>query len=160
MDNEAEGEISLCKSCYCMTHTIDGKCGKCTASKILLKPDSSSLVSSNEAEDVERELSERLKHTLKLVPSSQRETFVFELARFVVADRKAQRQDERHRLLAEIEGKVNEESYPHIDHDVFRDKLIDIISGGGLSRSNESVTKADMIIAAWRTVLKEIRTND
>lgn len=22
-------EISLCSSCYCMTHTIDGKCGKC-----------------------------------------------------------------------------------------------------------------------------------
>ena len=22
-------EISLCKNCYCMTHTIDGKCGKC-----------------------------------------------------------------------------------------------------------------------------------
>ncbi len=22
-------DISLCRSCYCMSHTIDGKCGKC-----------------------------------------------------------------------------------------------------------------------------------
>ena len=25
--------ISLCKNCWCMTHTIDGKCGKCGARK-------------------------------------------------------------------------------------------------------------------------------
>lgn len=25
--------ISLCKNCYCMTHTINGKCGKCGARK-------------------------------------------------------------------------------------------------------------------------------
>ena len=25
--------ISLCKKCWCMTHTIDGKCGKCEADK-------------------------------------------------------------------------------------------------------------------------------
>ena len=24
-------DISLCKNCWCMTHTIDGKCGKCGA---------------------------------------------------------------------------------------------------------------------------------
>ena len=27
------GMISLCKKCWCMTHTIDGKCGKCGADK-------------------------------------------------------------------------------------------------------------------------------
>ena len=26
-------QISLCKNCYCMTHTINGKCGKCGANK-------------------------------------------------------------------------------------------------------------------------------
>ena len=26
-------DISLCKSCYCMTKTIKGKCGKCGARK-------------------------------------------------------------------------------------------------------------------------------
>lgn len=26
-------DVSLCKSCYCMTHTIDGTCGKCGAIK-------------------------------------------------------------------------------------------------------------------------------
>lgn len=26
-------QISLCKNCYCMTHTINGKCGKCKARK-------------------------------------------------------------------------------------------------------------------------------
>lgn len=26
-------DISLCKNCWCMTHTIDGKCGKCGARK-------------------------------------------------------------------------------------------------------------------------------
>lgn len=26
-------QISLCTNCYCMTHTIDGKCGKCGARK-------------------------------------------------------------------------------------------------------------------------------
>lgn len=26
-------EVSLCKNCYCMTHTINGKCGKCKARK-------------------------------------------------------------------------------------------------------------------------------
>ena len=26
-------DVSLCKNCYCMTHTIDGKCGKCGARK-------------------------------------------------------------------------------------------------------------------------------
>ena len=25
--------ISLCKNCWCMTHTINGKCGKCGARK-------------------------------------------------------------------------------------------------------------------------------
>lgn len=25
--------ISLCKNCWCMTHTINGKCGKCGAKK-------------------------------------------------------------------------------------------------------------------------------
>ena len=28
-----ESEISLCKNCNCMTKTIEGKCGKCGASK-------------------------------------------------------------------------------------------------------------------------------
>ena len=26
-------DVSLCKNCWCMTHTIDGKCGKCDARK-------------------------------------------------------------------------------------------------------------------------------
>lgn len=26
-------DISLCKNCWCMTHTINGKCGKCGARK-------------------------------------------------------------------------------------------------------------------------------
>ena len=26
-------QISLCTDCYCMTHTINGKCGKCGARK-------------------------------------------------------------------------------------------------------------------------------
>lgn len=26
-------QISLCTNCYCMTHTINGKCGKCKARK-------------------------------------------------------------------------------------------------------------------------------
>ena len=26
-------QVSLCKNCYCMTHTIGGKCGKCGARK-------------------------------------------------------------------------------------------------------------------------------
>lgn len=26
-------DVSLCENCYCMTHTIDGKCGKCGARK-------------------------------------------------------------------------------------------------------------------------------
>lgn len=26
-------EISLCTNCYCMTHTVQGKCGKCKADK-------------------------------------------------------------------------------------------------------------------------------
>lgn len=26
-------EVSLCKNCWCMTHTIDKKCGKCKADK-------------------------------------------------------------------------------------------------------------------------------
>ena len=26
-------QISLCKNCWCMTHTINGKCGKCGANK-------------------------------------------------------------------------------------------------------------------------------
>ena len=25
--------ISLCINCWCMTHTVDGKCGKCGARK-------------------------------------------------------------------------------------------------------------------------------
>lgn len=29
-------EISLCENCWCMTHTIDGRCGKC---KALKRPD-------------------------------------------------------------------------------------------------------------------------
>ena len=31
--------ISLCKNCWCMTHTIDGKCSKCRANEatIILK---------------------------------------------------------------------------------------------------------------------------
>lgn len=28
-----DDQISLCTNCYCMTHTIDGKCGKCKARK-------------------------------------------------------------------------------------------------------------------------------
>jgi len=28
-----EDEISACPKCYCMTHTIKGKCGKCGAEK-------------------------------------------------------------------------------------------------------------------------------
>lgn len=27
-------DISLCESCYCMTHTIEQKCGKCGSTKI------------------------------------------------------------------------------------------------------------------------------
>jgi phosphotransferase system glucose/maltose/N-acetylglucosamine-specific IIC component len=30
---EGKDEISLCKSCYCMTKTIKGKCGKCGSKK-------------------------------------------------------------------------------------------------------------------------------
>jgi hypothetical protein len=26
-------DVSLCPSCYCMTHTVDGRCGKCGAAK-------------------------------------------------------------------------------------------------------------------------------
>jgi len=26
-------DVSLCKNCWCMTHMIDGKCGKCDARK-------------------------------------------------------------------------------------------------------------------------------
>ena len=26
-------QISLCKNCWCMTHIINGKCGKCGAGK-------------------------------------------------------------------------------------------------------------------------------
>ena len=29
----AQKQISLCPSCYCMTRTKDGRCGKCGASK-------------------------------------------------------------------------------------------------------------------------------
>jgi len=29
----SKNEISLCKSCYCMTKTIKGKCGKCKKKK-------------------------------------------------------------------------------------------------------------------------------
>lgn len=32
--NETDNsQISLCTNCYCMTHTINGKCGKCGAKK-------------------------------------------------------------------------------------------------------------------------------
>lgn len=32
--NETDNnQISFCKNCYCMTHTINGKCGKCGARK-------------------------------------------------------------------------------------------------------------------------------
>lgn len=32
--NETDNnQISLCTNCYCMTHTINGKCGKCGARK-------------------------------------------------------------------------------------------------------------------------------
>lgn len=31
--DECNLAISLCDNCYCMTHTIDGKCGKCGAEK-------------------------------------------------------------------------------------------------------------------------------
>lgn len=27
-------DVSFCQSCYCSTHTIDGKCGKCGATKV------------------------------------------------------------------------------------------------------------------------------
>lgn len=27
-------EVSLCTNCYCMTHTVQGKCGKCKAGKL------------------------------------------------------------------------------------------------------------------------------
>ena len=30
---EREEEISLCPGCFCMTHTIDNKCGKCGGAK-------------------------------------------------------------------------------------------------------------------------------
>lgn len=26
-------EVSLCEKCYCVTHTVDGKCGKCKEEK-------------------------------------------------------------------------------------------------------------------------------
>lgn len=44
-------------------------------------------MSSTEAEQLEAKLSAELKHTLKLVPQSQRELFVFELARWYQNDR-------------------------------------------------------------------------
>lgn len=28
------GGVSLCRGCYCMTHTVDGVCGKCGAAKV------------------------------------------------------------------------------------------------------------------------------
>ena len=33
-DRELEETISLCPHCFCMTHTIEGKCGKCGATKM------------------------------------------------------------------------------------------------------------------------------
>ena len=33
VDADTREPISLCKSCWCMTHTIDNKCGKCGAEK-------------------------------------------------------------------------------------------------------------------------------
>ena len=27
-------QISLCRNCWCMTHTINGKCGKCGVKKV------------------------------------------------------------------------------------------------------------------------------
>lgn len=30
---ELKGDVSLCSSCHCMTHTVDSKCGKCGESK-------------------------------------------------------------------------------------------------------------------------------
>jgi DNA-directed RNA polymerase subunit M/transcription elongation factor TFIIS len=30
---ETDNQISLCKSCHCMTHTFKGKCGKCGKKK-------------------------------------------------------------------------------------------------------------------------------
>lgn len=35
--NAAKHGITQCPSCLCMTHTINGKCGKCGADKALLK---------------------------------------------------------------------------------------------------------------------------
>lgn len=31
---EQMNEVSLCKNCWCMTHTINGKCGKCGVKKV------------------------------------------------------------------------------------------------------------------------------
>lgn len=32
-DKYGNPAISLCKNCWCMTHTISGKCGKCKEPK-------------------------------------------------------------------------------------------------------------------------------
>lgn len=45
-------------------------------------------MSEDERENLEAELAVKLKHTLKLVPSSQRELFLYELADAWLADRK------------------------------------------------------------------------
>jgi len=31
--SKSDKQISLCTNCYCMTHTINGKCGKCKVRK-------------------------------------------------------------------------------------------------------------------------------
>lgn len=30
-------DVSLCSSCWCMTYTINGKCGKCKKDKVEIK---------------------------------------------------------------------------------------------------------------------------
>jgi hypothetical protein len=63
-----------------------------------------------EQEREEQRLANDLKHTLKLVPQSQRELFVFELAKYMLkrdAQREAQvRIDEQSRTTADTNGNV------------------------------------------------------
>lgn len=64
---------------------------------------------------LEKQLSNDLKHTLKLVPSSQRELFVSELARYLITDRQAQKaQQER----AVLEARIDQVNSDFLDYNL------------------------------------------
>lgn len=65
----SDEEISACDKCFCMTHTIKGKCGKCKADKE--EPMSDELKDKLETEQLARKLHEwYLEGTKKLNPEN------------------------------------------------------------------------------------------